>query len=69
LFLFRAKQRNEEFATEYAKVLNRFTEQFIAEFCHKDGAIDWDKLLAFNSGRAKEHRERRESHEKAQHFD
>ncbi len=48
---YRAKERNQEFATEYAKVLNRFTEQFIADFCRPDGAINWDKLLEFNSGR------------------
>lgn len=48
---FRAKERNEEFAIEYAKVLNRFTEQFIADFCNPDGSIDWDKLLTFNSGK------------------
>lgn len=48
---YRAKERNEEFAAEYAKVLNRFTEQFIADFCDKGGSIDWDKLLAFNSAR------------------
>ena len=47
----KAKERNEEFAGEYAKVLNRFTEQFIGDFCNADGSIDWDKLLTFNSGR------------------
>jgi hypothetical protein len=47
----RAKERNEEFAGEYAKVLNRFTEQFVAEFCSRDGSIDWERLLSFNSGR------------------
>lgn len=47
----KAKKRNEEFAIEYAKVLNRFTEQFIAEFCNPDGSIDWDKVLKFNSGK------------------
>ncbi|MCX7896863.1 MAG: PmeII family type II restriction endonuclease [Rhodocyclaceae bacterium] len=49
----RAKERNEHFAREYAKTLNRFTADFIARFCHADGAIDWDKLLAFNSAIAK----------------
>jgi hypothetical protein len=47
----KAKERNEEFAAEYAKVLNRFTEQFIADFCNPDGSIDWDTLLTFNSGK------------------
>ncbi|MFN2507600.1 MAG: PmeII family type II restriction endonuclease [Chthoniobacterales bacterium] len=49
---YRAKERNEQFAAEYAKVLNRFCEEFISGFCHKDGSIDWDKLLAFNSAKA-----------------
>lgn len=48
----RAKQRNEEFSKEYAKVINRFTAQFFEDFCN-DGAIDWDKLVAFNSATSK----------------
>ncbi len=47
----RAREHNDKFADEYAKVLNQFTQQFIADFCHPDGAIDWDKLLIFNSSR------------------
>ena len=47
----RAREHNDKFADEYAKVLNQFTQQFIADFCHSDGAIDWDKLLIFNSSR------------------
>jgi hypothetical protein len=45
----RAKQRNEEFLKEYSKILNRFTAQFISEFCDEEGAIDWIKLVKFNS--------------------
>lgn len=44
-----AKERNEEFAHEYAKVINRFTAAFLSRFCRDDGAIDWDRLVAFNS--------------------
>ena len=47
----KAKERNEQFQAEFAKVVNLFTKQLLADFCHKDGSIDWDKLLAFNSGR------------------
>ncbi len=47
----RAKEKNEAFVEEYSKLLNRFTSQFIAEFCFQDGAIDWEKLVRFNSGR------------------
>ncbi len=46
-----AKARNEEFQSAYAKVINRFSAGFIAEFCQTDGAIDWPKLVAFNSSR------------------
>lgn len=43
-----AKKRNDEFDIAYARVVNRFTESFIADFC-VDGAIDWPKLVQFNS--------------------
>lgn len=46
----RARERNEEFQTEYGKVSNRFAKEFIDEFCDSEGAIDWEKLVSFNSG-------------------
>jgi hypothetical protein len=45
-----AKERNEKFLEEYAKVLNLFTQAFMEEFCIK-GVIDWPKLVRFNSKR------------------
>jgi hypothetical protein len=45
----RAKERNEEFIANYAKVLNRFTVEFANDFCTKDFAVDWAKLVKFNS--------------------
>lgn len=45
-----AKERNEAFNTEYSNVLNKFTLEFSQEYCAKNGAIDWDKLVKFNSG-------------------
>ena len=45
---YQAKQRNDEFDVAYAKVVNRFTESFIADFC-ADGAINWQGLVEFNS--------------------
>ena len=39
------------FQTEFSNVVNQFTNQLVTEFCMEDGAIDWDKLLAFNSAR------------------
>ena len=46
----RAKERNEEFQREYAKVINRFTKEFIDEFCDEEGAINWTALVSFTSG-------------------
>lgn len=45
----RAKKRNEEFATSYAHVVNKFTQEFSAEFCAVSGEIAWDALVRFNS--------------------
>jgi hypothetical protein len=47
----KAKERNEAFQEEYGKVFNRFTKEFISEFCQVDCGIDWKKLVRFNSGR------------------
>jgi hypothetical protein len=45
----KAKERNESFQIEYGKVINRFTAEFIKDFCLSDGTILWDKLVQFNS--------------------
>lgn len=45
----RAKQRNDAFHSKYAQILNRFTKEFIDDFC-EDGIINWEKLVRFNSG-------------------
>ena len=44
-----AKERNEEFLTEYAKTVNMFTTLFAKDFCMVDGSIDWEKLVKFVS--------------------
>lgn len=47
----RAKEKNEEFLTEYAKGVNKFTKQFMDEFCNADGGrILWNKIVKLNSG-------------------
>lgn len=33
----------------YTQILNVFTKEFIDTFCTSNGAIDWDKLVRFNS--------------------
>ena len=47
----RAKEHNEDFIDSYSKVINKFTKAFSDDFCLPDGSIDWEKLVAFNSGR------------------
>jgi hypothetical protein len=47
---YRAKEHNETFSVEKGKVANRFTKAFIDDFCDISGAIDWVKLVEFNSG-------------------
>ena len=45
----KAKERNEDFAVEYGKVITRFTVEFTQTFCGPDGTILWEKLVQFNS--------------------
>ncbi|MCK4579756.1 MAG: cytosolic protein [Dehalococcoidia bacterium] len=44
----RAKEKNERFLKEYAKIVNTFTEEFSKRFC-AGGEIDWEALVRFNS--------------------
>jgi hypothetical protein len=46
----RAKEKNEEFMEEYAKIVTTFTVEFAKEFC-TEGKINWVKLVKFNSGK------------------
>ena len=47
----KAKEKNEQFQVEYAKVINKFTLEFSKEYCAPDGSILWPKLVRFNSGK------------------
>ncbi len=47
---YKAKEHNESFAIEKSKVTNRFTKEFIDMFCDDAGAINWVKLVEYNSG-------------------
>ncbi len=46
---YKAKERNDEFLHAYSQRINLFTLEFTEQFCAKDGAIDWEKLVKFNS--------------------
>lgn len=47
---YRAKEHNDAFLVEKSKVVNRFTKTFLERFCDTSGAINWIKLVEFNSG-------------------
>ncbi len=47
---YRAREHNDAFDRQRGAVVNRFTKQFVEEFCHPTGAIDWIRLVEFNSG-------------------
>lgn len=46
---YQAKQHDDKFRDKKGALVNKFTEQFIRDFC-TDYAIDWEKLVEFNSG-------------------
>lgn len=48
---FEAKKRNEEYDNLLASVINRFTREFMEQFCKESGEIDWEKLVRFNSAK------------------
>jgi len=45
----KAKERNDDFIKSYSQMINKFIKEFTADFCDKNGAIDWDKLVRLNS--------------------
>lgn len=49
----KSKERNEEFMESYSNMINKFTRDFIRDFCKPNGEINWNKLVEFNSGRNK----------------
>ncbi len=48
---YKAKEKNDEFLTSYSQMINMFTKEFIDEFCFRNGEINWEKLVQFNSGK------------------
>ena len=45
---YKAKERNEEFNHEYARIINGLVNGFISKFCI-NGNINWRMLLEYNS--------------------
>ncbi|MYB00819.1 cytosolic protein [Candidatus Poribacteria bacterium] len=44
-----AKKKNEQFMEEYAKVVNKFTAEFIGKYCDAEGNMLWEEIVKFNS--------------------
>ena len=47
----KAKEKNDQFLVEYSKVVNKFSLEFMGMFCDTNGAINWEKVIKFNSGK------------------
>lgn len=43
-----ARERNDDFALAYTRIVGNFTDEFKQSYC-VDQLIDWDKLVRFNS--------------------
>lgn len=54
----RAKEYDEQFQSEYPKVVNRFSREFLQDFCNTDGEINWTEIVELNSGKGKRQRKR-----------
>ncbi len=48
---YKAKEKNEKFTNAYSNMINKFTFEFSKDFCDDNGAIDWNKLVMFNSSK------------------
>lgn len=46
---YKTKEKNDEFLENYARIINKLTVEFSQHFCD-DGKINWEKLVAYNSG-------------------
>jgi hypothetical protein len=44
------EKHREEYKRRWDHALNRYVREFLNEFCDQGGAIDWEKLVRFNSG-------------------
>jgi len=47
---YKAKEKNDTFVKSYSQMINKFTKEFSIDFCDDNGAIDWEKLVKYNSG-------------------
>lgn len=46
---YKAKEKNDEYNKLYSQMINKFTKEFVLNFCNANGEINWEKLVRFNS--------------------
>lgn len=47
---YKAKEHNDAFVNTKAEKINILTKQFVEEFCHLNGSINWQLLVEVNCG-------------------
>jgi hypothetical protein len=47
---YQARQHNDDFERSRSAIQNRLTSEFIKQFCDEEFCINWNRLVAFNSG-------------------
>lgn len=47
-----ARAQNDLFVESYSQMINKFTREFMNDYCLADGSINWAKIVRFNSGQA-----------------
>ena len=48
---YKSKEKNDDFMISYSRMINKFTKEFIDDFCEDNGEIDWAKIVRFNSSK------------------
>lgn len=46
---YKAKEKNEEYFKAYGRMINKFTQEFIKDYCSDNGDIDWNKIVRLNA--------------------
>ena len=49
-------KHRQEYQPKWNAAVNRFTAEFIRDFCQEDGSIDWEKLVQLVSAEQKPRR-------------
>lgn len=46
---YKAKEKNDEYNRRYCCIINKFTQEFIQDFCNAEGEIEWEKIVRLNA--------------------